>query len=399
VKGFFVKKVKKRFELSYEITKCDISLQQQIISFKNINMKKTPEESDMSNENEVVQVVPAEHEVTIIRNIKIEEVLTDKIKPDPNQPRSFIDDEKLREMAQSIVTVGIINPVEIDESFTIITGEMRWRAAKLAGLKTVPAKIVENISTDERFMRQVIENVQNYEMSFNDEAKAFDKIIKQRQEKLSEDCSHGEQSTNLPARVGQKYGKTRDIGVRWLAEMIGKSPAYVEERLSFITDSSEKFKKSVESGKVYVKFHRAIKGTPEKYKKEVEEKILNNEFKTREEAMTLVSALKREEENPQTAKKLLDTDYSKYNGLLEVNNVVSEISPTTSEMIEQSLEPRKKISKISRDLRDWVMNNPEDSIKNDAPRIKEEMEAIRTSVRIWFRDPDYLANDEGEINN
>ncbi len=363
-------------------------------------MKKVSKEPSPSNENEAVQVAPAEQKVTIIRNVKIEEVPIGKITPDPDQPRSSFDQGEMEEMARSIVTTkGVINPIEIDENFMIITGEKRWRATKLAGLPTITAKIVGNISAEQRFMRQVIENVQNHEMSFVDQAKAFDKILRQRQETLSsEDYLRGEQSAgNLPARIGEKFGKTKDQGVGWLAQMIGKSPSYVEERRSYITERSEEFKKSAESGKVYVKFHRAIKTTPEKYKEAVEKKVLKNEFKTVDEAMTLVRALKREGENTPAAKQLMDIDYSRFDGLPEVTDAVSKISPPPSEILKQSVEPRQKITKISRDLRDWVMTNPEEGIKGEAARVRSEMETIRDSVRMWFGDITFLAN-EGNDN-
>ena len=73
----------------------------------------------------------------------------DKIRPDKNQPRKSFDEDALKGMAVSIKNEGVINAIEIDEKFIIITGEQRWRAAKIAGLKEVPVKIIENI-TEER---------------------------------------------------------------------------------------------------------------------------------------------------------------------------------------------------------------------------------------------------------
>ncbi len=74
---------------------------------------------------------------------KIISIPIEKIKPDVNQPRQYIDEEDLKGMAQSIVTEGIINPIEVDKNFVIVTGERRWRAAKIAGLKSVRAMIIE----------------------------------------------------------------------------------------------------------------------------------------------------------------------------------------------------------------------------------------------------------------
>ena len=73
--------------------------------------------------------------------MEIIEIEIDKIKPDKDQPRTSMDELELKEMAQSIVTQGVINPIEVDNDMVIITGERRWRAAKIAGLKVVPVKI------------------------------------------------------------------------------------------------------------------------------------------------------------------------------------------------------------------------------------------------------------------
>jgi ParB family chromosome partitioning protein len=86
-----------------------------------------------------------------------------EIRPDPNQPRKNFPEKRIREMAKSILTEGIINPIEIDKDGVIITGEMRWRSAKEAGLTTVPVKVID--PGENRFRRQVIENVHHNTMT------------------------------------------------------------------------------------------------------------------------------------------------------------------------------------------------------------------------------------------
>jgi len=82
---------------------------------------------------------------------KIKEIEVEKIKPDPEQPRESFDKEKLKELAQTFKTQGIIQPIEIDENYQIITGERRWRAAKLAGLKKIPCKIVRGLTPEQNW--------------------------------------------------------------------------------------------------------------------------------------------------------------------------------------------------------------------------------------------------------
>src|SRR3989344_4249364 len=105
-------------------------------------------------------------------------IAIEKLHPDPNQPRKYIDEDALKEMAVSVKNEGLINPIEVDGKFVIITGERRWRAAKIAGLKTVPIGVLENISAKDRFIRQMQENLHQDTMSAWDTAEALDKIRK-----------------------------------------------------------------------------------------------------------------------------------------------------------------------------------------------------------------------------
>jgi hypothetical protein len=89
----------------------------------------------------------------------ITEVPVDSLKPDPNQPRKTFSDEIIDNLASSIKAQGTINPIEVDENNVIITGEVRWRSAKKAGLKTVPIKRIANIAPQERMERQIVENL------------------------------------------------------------------------------------------------------------------------------------------------------------------------------------------------------------------------------------------------
>ncbi|MFI3292844.1 MAG: ParB/RepB/Spo0J family partition protein [Rikenellaceae bacterium] len=79
-------------------------------------------------------------------NNDMAQVAIPNIKPNPNQPRREFDDDKLSELADSIRELGVIQPITLmreGESYTIISGERRWRAAQRAGLRTIPAYIRE----------------------------------------------------------------------------------------------------------------------------------------------------------------------------------------------------------------------------------------------------------------
>ena len=96
------------------------------------------------------------------------------IQPDKNQPRKNFDTETLNELAQSIKRSGVLQPILVREekpnTYTIIAGERRWRAAKLAGLKTIPV-IVKNLTDIEMIEVSLIENLQREDLNHK-EAKA-----------------------------------------------------------------------------------------------------------------------------------------------------------------------------------------------------------------------------------
>lgn len=110
----------------------------------------------------------------------INEVSLDLIYPNPDQPRTTFDEESLQELAVSIRELGIIQPLSLrsldDGTYQIIAGERRWRAAKIACLKTVPAYIrtVRDVEITEMAL---IENIQREDLNAIEVALAFKKLI------------------------------------------------------------------------------------------------------------------------------------------------------------------------------------------------------------------------------
>lgn len=122
----------------------------------------------------------------------INEIAIDKISPNPDQPRNFFDENALEELAMSIRELGIIQPLTLrkvaSDSYQIISGERRYRAAKLAGLETVPAYIRTATDTELTEMA-LIENIQREDLNAIEIALTFKKLIEQyklTQERLSE---------------------------------------------------------------------------------------------------------------------------------------------------------------------------------------------------------------------
>ena len=122
----------------------------------------------------------------------INEISISLIEPNPEQPRTSFDNEALEELAASIRELGIVQPLSLRTlpggSYQIIAGERRWRAAKIAGLATVPA-YVRTASDSEVTEMALIENIQREDLNAIEVALAFRKLIDTyhlTQDKLSE---------------------------------------------------------------------------------------------------------------------------------------------------------------------------------------------------------------------
>ena len=118
------------------------------------------------------------------------------IKNNDSQPRKRFDDERIMELAESIKSNGIIQPLvlkKVDDEYIIVAGERRWRAAKSIGLKEVPA-IVMNLTEKQILEISLIENIQREDLSPLEEAKAYQALIKE----------YGYSQTELADIVGKK---------------------------------------------------------------------------------------------------------------------------------------------------------------------------------------------------
>ena len=105
-----------------------------------------------------------------------------KIEPNPDQPRRDFDPEELEELAESIRTHGVIQPLTVREMsngyYQIIAGERRWRASRLAGLEEIPAVILE--ADDKKAMElALIENLQRSDLNPVEEANGYDSLIRE----------------------------------------------------------------------------------------------------------------------------------------------------------------------------------------------------------------------------
>ncbi len=104
-----------------------------------------------------------------------------KIKVDKNQPRKNFNEDKLQEMADSIQEHGIIEPLVVTpegSGYTIVAGERRFRAAKLAGLTEIPVVVRKYETPQQRLEEQIVENIQREDFNSIEEAQGY-KLLKE----------------------------------------------------------------------------------------------------------------------------------------------------------------------------------------------------------------------------
>lgn len=108
------------------------------------------------------------------------EIPVDRLQPNPQQPRHRFDDKALAELAESIRKHGVLQPILVSEDrpghYLLITGERRWRAARVAGLATIPAVIREQLEGSEQLELALVENLQRRDLTPLEEARAFEHL-------------------------------------------------------------------------------------------------------------------------------------------------------------------------------------------------------------------------------
>lgn len=123
-------------------------------------------------------------------------VAVEDVHPSPTQPRTHFDEEALEELAQSIRSVGILEPILVRKRATggyeIIAGERRWRAAQRAGLKEVPV-FVRELNEQRAFEAALVENLQREDLNPIETARAFQRLVDE----------HGHTQDSIAALIGK----------------------------------------------------------------------------------------------------------------------------------------------------------------------------------------------------
>ena len=136
---------------------------------------------------------------------RMEEIDIESIIPNPKQPRTIFDDDALEELADSIATLGLMQPITVRKEeggkYIIISGERRWRASKLAGRKTIAAYIRE---ADDKELHEMalVENIQRQDLNAMEIAISLQRLI--------DECGVTQET------VAQRVGKKRSTVANYL---------------------------------------------------------------------------------------------------------------------------------------------------------------------------------------
>ncbi|RQD73901.1 MAG: ParB/RepB/Spo0J family partition protein [Candidatus Syntrophonatronum acetioxidans] len=208
---------------------------------------------------------------------EVTEINLKDIKKNPYQPRKNIDDEKLKEMLQSIREHGVIQPVlvrKVDQGYELVAGERRMRAAQLARLEKIPA-VIRDFNDNEMLEISLIENIQRENLSPLEEAEAYKRLMDE---------------------FGFNQGK--------IAERLGKSRPVIANTLRLL-NLEEKVKDYLKEGKISAGHARALVSIEDMdLQREVADEILKKNLTVRKvEGVLQQLKKKREKAEKEPAKK------------------------------------------------------------------------------------------------
>ena len=206
--------------------------------------------------NEVIDFDNFEQDiVNSAKSSDIIEIPLEEIRSNPYQPRQTFNEESIEELARSIKEYGIVQPIIVKKAvkgYEIIAGERRTKAAKIAGLETIPA-IVKEFDDQEMMEIALIENIQREDLNPIDEAQAYENII------------------NLNHMTQEEF-----------ARKFGKSRSYVTNMLGLLKLPSAT-KKLVENNKISMGHARSLsKLSNEEQINNLADKIINESISVRD---------------------------------------------------------------------------------------------------------------------
>lgn len=200
------------------------------------------------------------------------ELELDLIEPNRKQPRKYFDEAALEELAASLKTYGMIQPIVVKENgeyYEIIAGERRWRAAKIAGLAKVPV-VIKKWEEGEAFEAALVENLQREDLNPMEEAESYQRLQEEfglSQEKIAEKVGKSRSAITNSLRLLQLDPRVRNFVVE------NKLTGGHARTLLPVTDGDEQFELAeyvIEEGLSVRAVEALVKAHLEKAEKTVE---------------------------------------------------------------------------------------------------------------------------------
>ncbi|WHF52675.1 ParB/RepB/Spo0J family partition protein [Chryseobacterium gotjawalense] len=213
----------------------------------------------------------------------IMEVFLEDIDPNTTQPRTYFDEKALNDLAQSIKTLGVIQPITLRKEgnrFEIISGERRFRASKIAGLKSVPAYI-RLVNDQELLEMALVENIQREDLDAIEIALTYQRLL-------------------------EEIGMTQEN----LSQRVGKERSTITNSIRLLRLNPD-FQNAIRSGEISAGHGRAIISVEEEEKqKELFDKILKNNLSVRQTEQE-ANLLKNPKEEVKKSKTQLPNHFKK----------------------------------------------------------------------------------------
>ncbi len=280
------------------------------------------------------------------------------IKRDPDQPRKRFDEDELKGIAQSLLRDGMINAIEVDDKNVIVTGERRYRAAQIAGLETIPVKILTGLKKEDRFRRQVVENIHTNTLGEWEKAVAFGKLV--------------------GLKPGDKIEEKHSEKMNELANMIGKKRMYIREHLEMLEMPNE-LRNELSENRLHRTITRVMKAVPARFRDAIQKKIIKEKL-PREGAQFLVTKLRL---FPNMSVELLKPDYSGMK-TFEMKKKLDKIAPNKFEVLEKLEDKNKELDQMIKEVFDWMrVNSPESMPRAYKKLIGVNLTFLSAGIKRW----------------
>jgi len=312
--------------------------------------------------------------------IRVELIDVNKIIPSPYRVRETVDEESLKELAKTIKEIGLLQPISVrpkGDKYEIIQGERRWRAAKIAGLKRIPA-IVKHVDDRRLLIEALVENVHRQNLTPIEEARALAEVYRLH----GFDVLKARKILSVLSRWA-KNGLKRELTeeerkVKEIADMIGLSYGYQYKLLTQLRLTPEEQKRAIELG-LEVEKTIAI-ATIES--KEIREKILEIAPElSREEVRKISSIVKKAPKS--VTKMLLEGKIKPEIAELVLRLPEPEQIEVIKHIVELRLTPEEAKAYIEARMEQLPMPPPEELTK-----IKQRYEQLQQEIKAKLETPE-----------